>query len=249
MAGRRKRGGFKPGGDKPKGPAAPVEIVARATKDVQRWERERALQNAEIAYVTDERMRPLEFWWEATCAELMSLRAFNTRAARGKWRARRDEYREQVKQEAFKHHKMRAVATCVNELEELQGLRMAGFDAVKPYRHERTGKLVYPVPPRSLEGMINALVRLDMRVADKRDEVLGMIDPEIVQDTAEAHGAHFSPEDMRVVSRILLQRKRAAQLRRLEAHKKNQDRRLPGDVIDVDAEDGDGSTEDEAGEA
>jgi hypothetical protein len=214
MAGKRPK---FPRGSKPKGPAAPPEGIKR--ESLEKWERERALQAAEVGYITDERTRPLEYWWDQTCSHCIALQRFKERSRVGRWSERRDNYRREVTQEILRQSKYRAVHDRVGELERLQRLRQAAYDAVEP-RLNSQGKLIYPVAPKSLEGMITALVRLDVRADDKRDEILSMIDPELLKETADQQGQHFSSEDMRTVARVLLTKRREAQTRRIEADKR-----------------------------
>ena len=216
MAGKRPREPH-PRGSKPKGPAAPPEGLKR--EYLEKWERERALQAAEVGYITDERSRPLEYWWDQTCSHCLSLKRLKTRASDGKWPERRENYRREVTQEILRQSKYRAVHDRVGELEKLQRLRQAAYDAVEP-RLNSQGRLIYPVPPKSLEGMITALVRLDVRADDKRDEILSMIDPDLLKETADQQGQLFSSEDMRTVARVLLTKRREAQTRRIEADKR-----------------------------
>ena len=202
---------------RPKGPAAADPSVKR--ERIQKWERQRQLQNAEVSYITDERIRPLEYWWEQCCATAWPLARYMARAKIGKWRARRDEYRLSVTQEILRHSKYKIVHDRVGELESLQRLRQAAFDAIEP-RLNDYGKLVYPVPPKSLEGMITAIVRLDIRSDDKRDEILSVIDPELLQQSAEQQGTHFEPEEMRTVARVLLAKRRELQTQRIESDRR-----------------------------
>jgi len=201
----------------PKGPAAAPPDAKR--KKLQRWEYERAIQSAEVAYITDERMRPLEYWWDQLCSHCMPLQRFKSRSKIGRWSERRSKYWEAVTQEVLRQTKHKIVHDRAAELQQMQRLRQAAYDAVEP-RLDKDGRLVYPVAPKSLEGMITALVRLDIRADDKRDELLAIIDPELLKETAEQQGQQFSPEDMRTVARVLLTKRREAQTRRIKENER-----------------------------
>jgi len=191
------------------------KVVVRR-RDAQAWEKQEALRNTEIAYLTDPQQRSVEYWWDRLCVGLLPLQRCMIRARQGKWATRREEYWNEVTQEVLRQTKHRTVHDRVHELQQIQQLWTDMLEAVTP--KIIGGRKVYPVKPGTMEGMVGALVKLGNTVDDRRDMILTMIEPELARDKKMEQGSVFSPADMRMVAKTLLQQVRERQRILLEEH-------------------------------
>jgi hypothetical protein len=194
----------------------------------ERWIREERLRQAEVAFITDRQRRSAEYWWGQVCADTVPLPEFIKRSRLGRWSTRREAYWREVRDEILRESKYRAVHDRVAELHEMQALRADLLDAVKPRIID--GVKFYPVKPGTMEGMISAFVKLDQLADNKRDAVLTMIEPELQHEVRGGASSVFTPEELRSVSRMLLEQRRAQQLMLLA---EGQDERHTEDDDDV----------------
>jgi hypothetical protein len=186
------------------------ELFGKASeRSIKSWEKQEALRNAEVAYITDRQRRPAEYWWDTLCSDITTLAKFIIRARRGQWAVRREEYWEEVTQEVLRKSKYRAIRDQVKELQEIQQLRDDALEVVQP--RIVGGRKIYPVAPKSMESMINAIVKIEQWMDHKRDGVLSMIEPELRQQVGDQSTSPFAPDEMRQVARLLLERKRLKQ--------------------------------------
>lgn len=197
---------------------------------MQRWQREDALRRAEVAYITDELQRPLEYWWQQLCDKILKLSSFRERADKGKWVSRRERYWKAVVQEILRKSKYRAVHDRVHELREIQAVRDNTLELIQPKIVE--GQKFYKVQPSTYEGMVNALVKLDALADAKRDAVLAMIEPDLAREEMGEERTLFAHDEMETLAQGLLELRMQKQQKRLEAHRKEE------------AEDGDGDDQD-----
>lgn len=202
----------KPKKRKPK----PRIVVRSELPPIEKWQREEGLRKAEVAFVTDEQQRPLEYWWQQLCDRVITLKVFLERAARGRWAPRRDQFWKAVVQEILRKSKYRAVHDRVKELQELQKLRDNTLELILPRIVD--GQKFYRVQPSTYEGMVNALVKLDALADAKRDSVLAMIEPDLAREELGEERTIFAQDEMATVSRILLKLRQDKQQKRLEAH-------------------------------
>lgn len=195
----------------------PKVIVRSELPPVQKWQREEALRKAEVAFVTDELQRPLEYWWQLLCDKVIQLRGFQERADRGKWAQRREKFWQAVVQEILRKSKYRAVHDRVKELQEIQQVRDNTLELIQPKIIE--GQKFYKVQPSTFEGMINALVKLDALADAKRDAVLAMIEPDLAREELGEERMLFAHDEMSTLSEVLLNLRMEKQQKRLEAHR------------------------------
>ena len=190
-------------------------VVVRQSSPVEKWRYQELLRNAEVAYLTDRYLHPAEYWWERTCQGDIPLAEFLRRARLGRWAARREAYWEAVQSELLRRHKNKAVNDRSAEIDKLQELQDSILKLITP--KEVGGKLVYPVKPGSLEGMITAFTRVTGLLNATRDVVLTMLEPEFARNTAaqDSPDSVFSADEIREVANLLLTRKRQEQQRRL----------------------------------
>lgn len=175
--------------------------------------REDRLRQAEVSFITDRQRRPAEHWWDQLCVEVISLRKFLVRVRSAKWVGRRDQYWNEVQQEILRQSKYRAVHDRVAELNEIQSIRSDALEAIQPKIID--GRKIYPIRPKSMEGMIAAFVKLDQLADAKRDTVLTMIEPELTSEVGAGSSSVFSADEMRDVAKMLLERRRDEQQARL----------------------------------
>jgi len=184
------------------------------TRSIERWRREDAVRKVEVAYITDEQMRPVDFWWQQLCSEIVPLGTIYDRSSRGKWVARRDRYRASIQQDLLRKHKAEAVAGRMAEMREIQEIRQNTLELVQP--QIVAGNKVYRVHPSSYEGMVRALIAIDALAEAKRDSVLRLVDPDLVAEIQKPSTV-FSPDEIRSITRMLLESRRSKQQARLEA--------------------------------
>lgn len=184
------------------------------TRNIKAWQSQEALRNAEVAFITDRQRHSVEYWWQRLCADLIPLSAFVSRARRGEWNKRRDEYWNEVRQEVLRQSKYRAVQDRVKELAEITQLRADALEAISP--KIVGGRKIYPVSPGSMEGMVGAVVKLDQLGDQKRNEILTMIEPDLIQEDGDQKNVVFSSDEMRSVAKMLLKKRREHQLEGLK---------------------------------
>ena len=121
--------------------------------------------------------------------DLIKLNTLQTAANKGKWASRRTAMFSKIEKEIMQRLQSDIVAQRVREL---QHMRMV-FEVAE--RHvfgvpdpENPGSmLVNPVKPRSLEGMVRALVALDTHIENKRDRIAGSMtaksDPDVIDSS------------------------------------------------------------------
>jgi hypothetical protein len=176
--------------------------------DLDKWQREDAIRKAEVAFITDDQKRPLEFWWSQLVKDYLSLADFMPRASAGHWQLRRDKYWASVTQGVLKDSRRRAIMDRSRELQELQQVRQNTLELVQPRMID--GQKVYLVPPNSYESLVGALVKVDQVVDGRRQVILNMIEPDIKREMKQASTV-FSPDEIRNVARLLLESRRAKQ--------------------------------------
>jgi hypothetical protein len=197
--------------------AAAREAANARLQAVAKWQREEGLRKAEVAYITDRQRRSVEYWWDQLCSEMLPLPAFLKRARAGRWTIRRDEYWAEVQAEVLRQSRFRAVHDRVAELQQIQQLRSDALELIQPRVVD--GVKYYPIKPKSLEGMIGSFIKLDQLADAKRDAVLTMVEPELQrqQGDRDATSSQFSPEEIRRMTRMLLEERQQEQQQRLIA--------------------------------
>jgi hypothetical protein len=202
------------------------KLVLRAPPDrsVVRWRREEAVRRAEVGFITDDRQRPLEFWWEQFGKGHLSLDTMRARAKAGKWVNKRRQYLERVQEAVLRDYMFRAIRTRSHDMRRLQELMEDCFTVITPRVVE--GVITYPVKPNSLEGMIGAICKLDALVDAKREQIMGLIEPELAareKGSDDERGLLLPVEDARATARFLLERRRKDQQQRLAAEEDDGD--------------------------
>jgi len=177
-------------------------VVKRPARNAARWIRWEKIRAAELSFLTDRQRHAPEYWWDQLCREHISLKEFMLLVRRGEWVQRRDQYWEEVRQDVLRQSKYRAIHDYVTQLQELETVRADVLELISP--KIRNGIKTYPVKPGSLEGMIGALCKLDRVASDKRDTVLTMIEPELVQ-SRDDQGTEFTADQWRSIAAGLLE--------------------------------------------
>jgi len=196
------------------------KIVVKKTKAItkrspDRWKFEESLRQAELNYIIDIERRPAEYWWNQLCAQYMALGTFMARVSKGQWLLNRNKYWEAVSQEFLRQTKYRVVRDQVRELQQYQQIHETLFDLATP--HIVDGAKVFKVKPRSYEGIVRAMLKLDAAANDARQSVLTLIEPDLVEEAAKGADSVFTPEEVHDVSKMLLERRQREQAERLAA--------------------------------
>jgi hypothetical protein len=177
---------------------------------LRRWQREDAARKIEVAYLTDETRRPVEYWWEVLGKDHLKLPEIRQRALAGRWAARRAKLFEGIEEEVLRKSRNRVIHDRVAELQQIQQVRADIVDLVTPEVFK--GVKTYRVKPSSYEGLVGALVKIDMLADAKRDVVLRMIEPDLAVEVQKGPEGIFAPEELRGVARMLLESRRRKQL-------------------------------------
>lgn len=184
-------------------------------ENIKRWQREEALREAEVSYITDEQQRSVHWWWTNSYSEKTSLQNFLKRARQNEWEKHRDKYWRSVQQAVLRDSKNRAVRDRVKGLMEVQAVRADVLDLI--LAEEVDGQKLYKVQPSSYEGMVRAFVKVDEHLSAERDGILSMIEPELAGESAEQEMV-FSHEELATMAKQLLTMRHAKQQKRLQAH-------------------------------
>jgi len=176
---------------------------------IRRWQREEAARKIEVAYLTDETRRPVEYWWELLGKDTIKLPEIRQRALTGRWAARRAKLFEGIEEEVLRKSRNRVIHDRVAELQQIQQVRADIVDLVTP--DVLKGVKIYRVKPASYEGLVGALVKIDQLADAKRDVVLRMIEPDLAKEVQRGPEGIFAPEELRGVARMLLESRRKSQ--------------------------------------
>lgn len=192
-----------------------VRSEAQEARSAKKWQREEALRSAEVAYITDEQQRSLEWWWHQLCDKVIDLRTYTVRASKGKWADRREKYWRGVQQAILRQSKNHAIRDRVRGLQEIQKVRDNTLELIQPKIVD--GQKFYKVQPSTYEGMARAFVKLDEHLSAERDGILSMIEPDLARDELGEERTLFPHDEMTALAETLLEMRRQKQQKRLEA--------------------------------
>lgn len=178
-----------------------------------KWHREEALRQCEVAYITDERQRSADYWWDQLCKQHISIQHFYRRAKLQRWRERRDAYWEEITQSILRQTQYKTIHDRVQDLQRTLRMLDDAAELVSPVTID--GRKIFRVPPKSLEGMINAIVKLETLVETKRERILSAIEPQMRRDLVENESSDFTNDEMRSVVRFLLEKRKEAQAKQI----------------------------------
>lgn len=185
---------------------------------------DRALLEAETAYICDPERRPVDYWHLELLRSLQPIAETQKYAAEQKWAERRQSFWRGVQAAWLRQKQVSLLRSREEELTEALELRSQIYHMIKP--REVDGVSVFTVQPRSLEGLMGAYCKLDQMIESKRDAVLGVIGPALGRADAEAEGASerkrlpFSADEMRKLAHSLLESRRK---KRLETYRTGRD--------------------------
>lgn len=146
-----------------------------------------------LTYVTDQERRTLEHHWKATAKHAIGWSAFRRRAALGGWVEQRQRYWARVGDQVIAERAGEMARAHIAELDQLVGIRARVVQALGSTK------------PRSLEGVVSALVRLDEHVDAKGQAALERFQPLLTARTASAGPAGtFTSEEYRAMATALL---------------------------------------------
>ena len=160
----------------------PIAVAHAEGLPMRRQERARGaiIRRAEVDFVTDPACAPLNEWIDAWVERWPDTsRAFWRRSSRSRsWDLRR--------QEAWQAYEGQAVETFIEaELDarqaEIVHLREVRSEVLKKIRQEAA-------QPKSLEGLVRALVDLDKHIGQKRSEVVTRVGANVLGQAVDAAG-------------------------------------------------------------
>lgn len=105
--------------------------------------------------------------------EIVSITTLRNIAAKMGWAERRKQLWERVEanvMDALESDLTRLRLQEINQLKDIYDHTLARIKGVED-PNDKTKMLIDPVKPRSLEGLINAFIRLDARMDEKRDRI------------------------------------------------------------------------------
>lgn len=180
---------------------------------------DRAILQAEASYICDPDRRPVEQWHQEYIEPYEKQLDWTRRyALDNRWQERRQSFWRGVQAAWLRQQQMALLQTRASELIEAQELRAQVYDLIKP---KKVGDvMVFPIKPRSYEGMVRTFIQLDDMIETKRDAVMTQVDPLLGRAEAEMREGEqkpqlpFSGEEMRQMAHNLLQARR--QKRRVE---------------------------------
>lgn len=183
-------------------------------------ELDKAILKAETSYICDPDRRPVEYWHQEYLERWGKPLDWTRRyALDNKWSERRQAFWRGVQLAWLKQKQEALLQTRVTELLEAQELRTQVYQMIKP---RMVGDvMIFPIEPKSWEGVAKTWIQLDGMIEDKRDAVMQVIDPMLGRIEAEIEGEQtkpqlpFSGDEMRHMAHNLLQarrRKRRAEM-------------------------------------
>lgn len=177
-----------------------------------RPDRQHELLRAETAYICDPERRSVEHWHREFLRTLQPLEATQQQAAEARWSERRQAFWRGVQAAWLRQHQVSLLRSRAEELTEALELRSEIYRMIRPRMVD--GVAVFPVQPKSFEGLVTAFAKIDQMIESKREAVLGAINPALgrMETESEAAGPHrelpFSGQEMRRLAHELLKARR-----------------------------------------
>jgi hypothetical protein len=210
-------------------------------------ELDKAILQAETSYICDPDRRPIEYWHQEYLEPYGKLLDWTRRyALDNKWAERRQAFWRGVQLAWLKQKQEALLQTRVTELLEAQEFRTQVYQMIKP---RMVGDvMVWPIEPKSWEGVARAWIQLDGMIEDKRDAIMQVVDPMLGKIEAEIEGEKtkpqlpFSGDEMRRMAHNLLEARRRK--RRSEMPIEEYDETT---TVESGSEEGEGGVEGEDG--
>lgn len=169
---------------------------------------------AEASYICDPERRPVEYWHQEFIERWAKQLDWSRRyALENRWAERRQSFWRGVQAAWLRQQQMALLQTRATELIEAQELRGQIYSMIKPKKVGDT--MVFPIQPRSYEGMVRTFIQLDDMIEGKRDAVMQQVDPMLGRAEAEMGDDEkrpqlpFSGDEMRHMAHNLLQARRS----------------------------------------
>lgn len=197
----------------------------------------------QLLYVTDPERRSLEWWYEEYSVHfnLDTARKFSEE---NKWIDQRKSYWNGVKDMWLRQKQQALIQMRTDELREATDLKDAVLDFCKPKVLDN-GQTVWPIKPKSYEGLITAFVQLDDLVENKRqsisDEIEPMLDAMAREEAVLKGGARkkhetpFDRNEMRMLAHKILGKRRTERRAAINIQDDDSDETKEAkDIIDID---------------
>lgn len=162
-----------------------------------------ALGAACMAYIADLEVRPFRTYWNRHAASLMPFEAFEAHAFREHWYDKRLAFQKAVVEEVIQRMRKEFVEQETKMLEALEAMRKDALDLIRP--EWKDGEPVYRVQPSSLEGMMNAIMRLSQSIERKQASYLRDVQAarEIAFPTRHPSARPMSEEEQRDLMELI----------------------------------------------
>ncbi len=177
-------------------------------------ELDKAVLEAESSYICDPQRRPIEYWHQEFLERFQKALDWTRRyAIENRWAERRQSFWRGVQVAWLRQQQMNLLQARASELIEAQELRGQLYSMIKPKQVGDT--LIFPIQPKSYEGLVRTFIQLDDMVEGKRDAVMQQVDPMLGKAEAEMLAEDqrpqlpFSGDEMRHLAHNLLQARRS----------------------------------------
>lgn len=209
-----------------------------------------ALSRCELDYIADPHQRELDYWYQEQLEQHgVDLDHVRQHAAEGKWRERRLSFWRGVQLAWLRQRQQALIHARDAELVDMAELHEQVYGMIRP-RKTSGGAMVFPIPPKSYEGMLRSWLTLSEVLDKRRVQLLTQMDP--LAGRAEADLAEtdarpalpFTADEMRHIAHRLLQTRRDRRRAELLIDVEDDEER---DDDETGSQDGDGGVEGEAG--
>jgi len=165
------------------------------------------LLKAEVAYLTDPQLRPVEFFYPLA-SSAMPFAVYIKRAADDRWEAEREKIRAAAKSELVRRVGSQIVREQVKEAEEVNKLRGWLLKLLTP-EEDADGHLIFQVAPKSLEGCVKVFKEVSILLQMYRQTVLQQIEPHApsVVDEDKVTRGPFTDEEAGQIAEQLMRKR------------------------------------------
>jgi hypothetical protein len=174
---------------------------------------DKALLQAESDYICDPHGRDIEYWHQEYLERIgVDLEWTRKQAIEHRWRERRQSYWRGVQAAWLRQQQQALLQARASELHDATDLHQQLFGLIRPKMVGNT--LVFPVQPKSYEGLLKAWLKLSEVVDHRREQILRQMDPMLGRAEAELASTESKPqlpftgEEMRHLAHNLLASRR-----------------------------------------
>jgi hypothetical protein len=147
-------------------------------------ELDKAVLQAESGYICDPERHPVEYWHQEYIERWGRPLDWTRRySVDNRWKERRMAYWRGVQAAWLRQEQMALISARRAELMDALELRSQLYSMIKPKMVGDT--LIFPIQPKSYEGLVRTFIQLDDMVEGKRDAVMQQVDPMLGRAEAE----------------------------------------------------------------